>query len=386
MESKITAPTWAEINLDNIKFNLENIKKLLKKDTKICTVLKANAYGHGAVKIAQFLQNKDVDYFAVARLEEALELRQNNIKVPILCLGYVPEQSLELAVDNDIALTIYSTEMANKLNNICKFKNKKAIVHIKIDTGMTRIGFKVNKLTIKEISDIYNLEYIEIEGIYTHLAMADEEDKTFTYNQIDNFNLVVKGLETEGINISIKHLSNSAATMDLPNLDFNMVRCGIVLYGHYPSEEVKKENLPLKPAMTLKTTIAHIKDVEEGVGISYGHKYKSSSVEKIATIPIGYADGFTRIQKTPKAIIKGELFDIVGRICMDQCMIKIDKNIDIKTGDEVIIFGEEVRTVENIANELGTINYEVLCMISRRVDRVYMERNAILQVDSYLVK
>ena len=311
MKNRVTAPTWAEINLDNINFNLNNIRKLLKEDTKICTVLKANAYGHGSVEIAKFLENKNVDYFAVARLEEAIELRENNIKMPILCLGFVPEESLEYALENNITLTIYSLEMAKKLNDIS---------------------------------------------------------------------------EKRGINIPIKHVSNSAATIDLPDLNFNMVRCGIVLYGYYPSDEVIKDKLQLKPVMTLKTKVAHIKELKEDTGISYGLKYKTSKLERIITIPIGYADGFTRMQNNPKVSINNEIFDVVGRICMDQCMVRIDKDIDIKIGDEVIIFGESNINADNIAKDLGTINYEIVCMVSRRVDRIYKERNVILQADSYLVK
>lgn len=386
MKSKITAPTWAEINLDNIKFNLSNIKKILKEDTKICGVLKANAYGHGSVEVAKLLEKEKVDYFAVARLEEAIELRENDITLPILCLGYIPEESLEIAIINNIIITIYSLEMAQKINDIAKCIKEKAFVHIKIDTGMTRIGFQPNKEAIIDITQIYELGNINIEGIYTHFATADEINKEFTNTQAQRFKFMVEQLELLGINIPIKHVSNSAAIMDLPDLKFDMVRCGIILYGHYPSDSVLKERLALKPAMTLKTTVAHIKEVEPGVGISYGLKYKCNSKERIVTIPIGYADGFTRMQPNPKVWIKEQSFDVVGRICMDQCMVRIDKDINIEVGDPVIIFGEENRSAENIANNLGTINYEVLCMVSRRVDRVYMERNAILQVDSYLIK
>ena len=386
MRNGITAATWAEINLDNINFNLNNIKKLLKEDTKICTVLKANAYGHGSVEIAKFLENKNVDYFAVARLEEAIELRENNIKMPILCLGFVPEESLEYAIKNNITLTIYSLETAKKLNDISEKIGVNANIHIKIDTGMSRIGFEVNEESIDQIIKIANLKNLYIEGIYTHFAKSDEIDKDFTYKQVNRFKFIIDNIEKKGINIPIKHVSNSAAIMDLPNLNFNMVRCGIVLYGCYPSDEVIKDRLQLKPAMTLKTRVSHIKELKEGTGISYGLRYKTRKQEKIATIPIGYADGFTRMQNNPKVSINNEVFNVVGRICMDQCMVRIDKDIDIKVGDEVIIFGESNISADDIAKDLGTINYEILCMVSRRVDRIYKERNVILQADSYLVK
>ena len=386
MGTQVTAATWAEINLDNIEFNLNNIKKLLNEDTKICAVLKANAYGHGSVELAKFLENKDIDYFAVARLEEAIELRENNIKMPILCLGFVPEHSLELAIKNNITLTIYSLDMAKKLNDISNDMDCRANIHIKLDTGMGRIGFEPSEASIDEIVEISNLKNLYIEGIYTHFAKADEVDKDFTYKQVSRFKFIVEGLDNKGIQVPIKHVSNSAATMDLQDLNFNMVRCGIVLYGYYPSDEVVKERLPLKPVMTLKTRVAHIKDVEENTGISYGLKYKTQSKERIVTIPIGYADGFTRMQNNPKVSIKGELFDVIGRICMDQCMVRIDKDIDIKIGDEVIIFGESNIDADYLAKDLGTISYEIVCMVSRRVDPVYKERNVILQADSYLVK
>ena len=386
MRNGITAATWAEINLDNINFNLNNIKKLLKVDTKICTVLKANAYGHGSVEIAKFLENKNVDYFAVARLEEAIELRENNIKMPILCLGFVPEESLEYAIKNNITLTIYSLETAKKLNDISEKIGVNANIHIKIDTGMSRIGFEVNEESIDQIIKIANLKNLYIEGIYTHFAKSDEIDKDFTYKQVNRFKFIIDNIEKKGINIPIKHVSNSAAIMDLPNLNFNMVRCGIVLYGCYPSDEVIKDRLQLKPAMTLKTRVSHIKELKEGTGISYGLRYKTRKQEKIATIPIGYADGFTRMQNNPKVSINNEVFNVVGRICVDQCMVRIDKEIDIKIGDEVIIFGESNISADDIAKDLGTINYEILCMVSRRVDRIYKERNVILQADSYLVK
>ena len=386
MINRITAPTWAEINLDNIKFNLNNIRKLLKKDTKVCGIVKANAYGHGSVMVAKLLEKENVDYLGVARLEEAIELRQNDIKLPILCLGYIPEESLDIAIKNNITLTVFSLEMANKINDLASRIKQKVLVHIKIDTGMTRIGFQVNESTIEEISKINELEFIEIQGIYTHFATADEESKEFTNIQVDRFKFIIESLKNKGIIIPIKHISNSAAIIDFDDLDFDMVRCGIILYGHYPSEEVKKSNIDLRPAMTLKTKISHIKNVESNTGISYGLKYKTNHNEKIITIPIGYADGFTRMQNNPKVYIKGKAFNVVGRICMDQCMVKIDEDIDIKVGDEVIIFGEGNKNIELISNDLGTINYEVLCMISRRVDRVYMEKDAILQVDSYLIK
>ncbi len=383
---KITVPTWAEINLDNLRFNLNNIKNLLEEDIKICGVIKADAYGHGAVEVAKLLEKEKVDYLAVARTAEGIELRQNGITLPILNLGYTPDEAFEDSIKNKITMTVYSLETAQKINEIAKSLGEKACVHVKIDSGMTRIGFQPNEESVQEIIELNKLEYIDLEGMFTHFATADEVSKEYTYKQANNYKFMSDKLDEAGVKIAIKHVSNSAAIMDCPDLRLNMVRAGIILYGHYPSDDVFKDRLELRPAMKLKSKIGHIKQVEPGVGISYGLKYTTTGKETIATVPIGYADGFTRIQKNPKVIIKGEVFDVVGRICMDQIMVRIDKDIDIKVGDEVILFGEGEVTAERIAKDLGTINYEVLCMISRRVDCVYMENNELVQINSYLLK
>lgn len=383
---KITVPTWAEINLDNLIFNLNNIKNLLEEDIKICGVIKADAYGHGAVEVAKLLEKEKVDYLAVARTAEGIELRQNGITLPILNLGYTPDEAFEDSIKNKITMTVYSLETAQKINEIAKSLGEKACVHVKIDSGMTRIGFQPNEESVQEIIELNKLEYIDLEGMFTHFATADEVSKEYTYKQANNYKFMSDKLDEAGVKIAIKHVSNSAAIMDCPDLRLNMVRAGIILYGHYPSDDVFKDRLELRPAMKLKSKIGHIKQVEPGVGISYGLKYTTTGKETIATVPIGYADGFTRIQKNPKVLIKGEVFDVVGRICMDQIMVRIDKDIDIKVGDEVILFGEGEVTAERIAKDLGTINYEVLCMISRRVDRVYMENNELVQINSYLLK
>ena len=378
--------TWAEINLDNIKFNLNNIKNKLKEDIKVCCVVKANAYGHGAVEVSKFLEREKVDYLAVSRLEEGIELRQNNISTNILCLGYIPMSGMKAAIENNITITVYSLEMAIEINNIAIQLNKKSTIHIKIDTGMSRLGFQVCDESVKEIVSISNLENINIEGIFTHFAKADELERKYTYSQYDKFKYILNELNKFNVKIPIKHVSNSAAIMEYPELELNMVRCGIILYGHYPSDEVNKDNLEIKPAMKLKSRVSNIKYLQPNIGVSYGWKYITNKYEKIATIPVGYADGFSRMQKNAKVYIKGLSFNVIGRICMDQCMIKIDKDVDIKIGDEVILFGEGNATVESIANDLETINYEVLCMISRRIERIYMERNAVLHSTNYLVK
>lgn len=382
-----TRPTWAEINISNLRENFRNIKKLLKEDTKICGVVKANAYGHGSVQIAKILVEEGADYLAVATLEECLELRDNGIKLPLLCLGYIPEKDLEIVLDKDIDMTIYSYEIAQKLSEISLNYNKNANIHIKLDTGMSRLGFQTEESSVDSIEKIYNLPNINIIGIYTHFALADEKDKSFTHSQFEKFMYIVNSLEDRGIKVPIKHVCNSAGIIDFPQYHLDMVRSGIILYGHYPSDDVKKELLPLKPLMTLKTSISHIKTLEPNRGISYGLKYTTTNYSKIATIPIGYADGFTRmLSGNANVKIEEVLVPVIGRICMDQCMLNVD-DLEINVGDEVKIFGEDVDIrIERFANMLGTINYELLCMISRRVPRVYLEGNRVLQILDYLIK
>ncbi|WFD10633.1 alanine racemase [Tepidibacter hydrothermalis] len=379
--------TWAEINIGNLKQNYKNIKKLLKEDTKICGVIKANAYGHGSVQIAKTLEEEGVDYLAIATLEEGIELRNNDIKSPILCLGYIQENCFDLAVEKDIDITIYKNESAQSLNKISKQKNKKARVHIKLDTGMSRLGFQINDESVDTIESICGYSNLDVVGIYSHFAMADEKDKTFTNRQFDKYTYIINKLENRGIKIPIKHICNSAGIMDCPEYHLDMVRSGIILYGHYPSEDVMKDRIDLKPVMTLKTTVSNIKTINPNTGISYGQKYIADDFAKIATVPIGYADGFTRmLNQNANMKIKDKLVPVVGRICMDQCMIRVD-GLDVEIGDEVEIFGEDANTkIERLADSLNTINYEVLCMISRRIPRVYLEGNRVLHILDYLIK
>ncbi|MCC3866946.1 alanine racemase [Terrisporobacter mayombei] len=288
---------------------------------KICCVVKANAYGCGSVKVSKYLEHKNIDFFAVARIEEGLELRNNDINLPILCLGYIDIHMIKEAIEKDISITVYNLEYAKKIDEIGKKLNKKAKVHIKIDTGMSRLGFLAEEAK-KSIEEINNLKNIYIEGIFTHFAKADEKDKTTTLVQLNRYKRVIEELTTLNINIPIKHVANSAAIIDLNEDLFNMVRIGIILYGYYPSDEVNKD-IELKPYLKLKSVVTNIKILDENIGISYGHIYKTREKSKIGTISIGYADGFNRTQHNPKVSIKGEILEVVGRVCMDQCMVKV---------------------------------------------------------------
>ena len=364
--------TWAEINLNNIKHNFHSLKNTLKSDTKVCCVVKADAYGHGAVEVAKMLQQEKADYFSVARFEEAVELRNNNIHTPILCMGYISECDIEEAINRYIGITVYSYEMAKIINQKAGKLGKKASIHIKIDTGMSRLGFLTDDNSINDILKLKELINLNIDGIYTHFATADETDKKETYLQLERYKKVIDALEKANIDIQFKHVSNTAAIIDLKELGFNMVRLGIGLYGHYPSDEVSKE-VELKPAMKLKTIITNIKTVAPGTKVSYGYTYEFKEASTLATLAIGYADGFDRTQNNPKVMINGILCDVVGRICMDQCMVKIPAGLHVNIEDEVLIMGAEVGvTAEDLASRRGTINYEVLCSVSRRVTRDYI--------------
>ena len=364
--------TWAEINLNNIKHNFHALKNTLKSDTKVCCVVKADAYGHGAVEVAKMLQQEKADYFSVARFEEAVELRNNNIHTPILCMGYISECDIEEAINRYIGITVYSYEMAKIINQKAGKLGKKASIHIKIDTGMSRLGFLTDDNSINDILKLKELINLNIDGIYTHFATADETDKKETYLQLERYKKVIDALEKANIDIQFKHVSNTAAIIDLKELGFNMVRLGIGLYGHYPSDEVSKE-VELKPAMKLKTIITNIKTVAPGTKVSYGYTYEFKEASTLATLAIGYADGFDRTQDVPKVMINSILCDVVGRICMDQCMVKIPKGLNVNIEDEVLIMGDEVGvTAEDLASRRGTINYEVLCSVSRRVTRDYI--------------
>ncbi|MGO0883774.1 alanine racemase [Clostridioides difficile] len=369
----INSSTWAEVNLTNIKYNVDTVKKALTKDTMLCCVVKADAYGHGAVEVSRFLDKEEnVDFFSVARLEEGLVLAKAGIKKPILCMGYTNTNKIQLAIDSNIRITVYSLEMAIKIDELAKLSNKKAYVHIKIDTGMSRIGFLVNEQSISDIKKMFTLENLVIEGIYTHFAKSDEENKETTYKQIKKYNKVINSLKETNLNIPIKHVSNSAAILDLRECDFNMVRLGISLYGSYPSSEVSRD-IKLKTALELKTIVNNIKNIEKGTSVSYAGIYTADKEVKIATLSVGYADGFPRTQKNPKVFINGRLLNIVGRMCMDQTMVEVPNDLDIKMEDEAILIGDiDGIRIGDISSRMGTIDHEILCCITKRVNRVYI--------------
>jgi alanine racemase len=380
-------PYYAEINLDNFRHNFREVKRLAK-GKKTFGVIKADGYGHGAVELAKILEEEAADYFAVAVITEAMELRKNGFDNPIMVLGFTPPTYAREIVEYNITQAVFSYELAEAISCEAVKQGKVAKIHIKLDTGMGRVGYLMEVKAIEEIKRIYRLKNLYIEGIFSHFAAADEENKNFSYNQIEKYDKMIKNLALEGINFEIKHMANSAAIIDLPEAYFDAVRPGIMLYGYYPSQEVMKDRLTLKPVMTLKANIVHIKEVSEKTPVSYGRKFYTEKTSKIATLPFGYADGFTRLlfAKT-KVIVNESLAPVVGRICMDQCMIDITECGNIKVGDEVIVMGEAKGLCNNadyLANLLGTINYEIVCMVSKRVPRIYTENEKIIKVKNYV--
>ena len=381
--------TWAEVDLDAIAHNIKEIRKITNPNAKIMAVVKADAYGHGFLEVAKTLLENGADRLAVAVLQEGKQLRSRGVTVPILILGASGEEAVEDLINFDITPSVFTYEFAKALSYDEERKEKVTKIHIKIDTGMSRIGFLAgenNEEIVDEIIKISKLPYIEIEGIFSHFATSDEYDKSYTLLQYGRFMDVCNRLEEKGLNIPIKHICNSAGIMMYPEMHLDMVRPGVILYGMYPSDEVDKSRLDLIPAMTLKSTITHIKEVEPGRGVSYGKEYITDKKTKIATVPIGYADGYLRkLAKHGKMIVDGVKVPIIGRICMDQCMIDVTNVHNIDKGDEVIIFGREGVTVDDLAEWLETINYEVSCVIGKRIPRIYTKDGKAVKVLNYLM-
>ncbi len=369
----------ARVDLNAIRHNLKQVRSKLHKGTALMVIVKADAYGHGAVPIARALDEEWIDAYGVAIIEEAIELRSAGIKKPIMILGYTPKEQYGLVVANDVTQTVFQYEMAEALAKEALRQGKTAKIHIKIDTGMSRLGYADTMDSVKEIKQISLLDGIEIEGIFTHFAKADEADKSNTERQLQRFIAFTDILEKEGIHIPIRHASNSAGLIDHRNAEFNMVRCGIATYGIYPSEEVSHSEVKLIPAMELITHVSYVKEVEAGVSISYGGTYVTDRRTKVATIPVGYADGYSRnLSNTGKVIIHGRFAPIIGRICMDQFMVDVTDIGEVKQGDRVTLLGREGASyisVEELAAWSHSIHYELICTVGKRIPRVYTQLN-----------
>ena len=367
----------ADVNLDAIYKNIQETRRLLKADTKLMVIIKADGYGHGAIPIAKVL-DPIVDAFGIAIIEEGIELRENGITRPLLILGVTPTPLYSKLVEYDIMPAVFSFESARLLAEEAKKQNKTAKIHIAVDTGMSRIGFPVTKESIEVIQKIAKLDGIAIDGCFSHFATADETDKTFTLQQINRFQSFVDELEAGGVHIPVRHLSNSAGIMEVPNAHYDMVRSGISTYGLYPSEEVNKNRLPLCPAMEIKSYVTFVKTLDSGIGISYGQTFVTDRETRVATVPVGYADGYPRaLSNQGYVLIRGKKAAILGRICMDQFMVDVTDIPGVTEGDIVTLVGrdkDECITVEELAAMSHSFNYEFVCDIGKRVPRVYYYR------------
>jgi alanine racemase len=368
-------PTWAEISLDALAHNINEFRsKALPSGKLIMAVVKANAYGHGAVQIAEEAVRSGVDYLGVAFLDEAIQLRQAGIEAPILVLGYTDVLSIELARQYDVTLTVFSEEMLEALAS--SRETAPLNIHIKLDTGMGRIGVRGKQEAIAFIEKAMAIPSVHVQGLFTHYACADEKDKSFTIEQYRKFEAVVNYFAGVGVGFTHLHAGNSAAGIDTPDMVSTMLRLGISLYGMYPSDEVNKERVDLRPVMSYKTKIIMLKTLPKNATVSYGATYRTSAEEKVATLPVGYGDGYTRLL-TGQAyvLVRGHKVPVVGKICMDQCIINVSDIPDVAVGDEVVLFGvqgTESISTDELARTLGTINYEMTCMVSCRVPRVYI--------------
>ena len=376
---------WAEIDLDAVLENINCIKKVIKPGTKIMCVIKTDGYGHGAAAIAELLEQEDAVFgYAVATAEEALQLRKKGIQKPFLVLGYTFPENYEELILNDIRPTVFTEEMLSELSDAARRVHKDCLVHIKVDTGMSRIGIFPDESGLDFIKKASQTQHIQIEGIFTHFSKADETDKTCAFQQLHIFQSFLKAIDTCGIQIPIKHCANSAAIMEMPEANMDMVRAGIILYGLWPSNEVDKSRLPIKPVLSLKSRVVYVKTLPKGQEISYGGTYVTQRETRIATISVGYGDGYPRsLSNQGYVLIHGQRAMITGRVCMDQFMVDItDIKEPVKVGDLVTLIGQdqdEVITMEALGDLAGRFNYELACDLSKRIPRIMKKDGTLIR-------
>ncbi len=380
----------AAIDLDAIRSNIITVRNLNPKSEggykKVLAVIKADAYGHGAVEVAKAVDDL-ADYYGVACIDEAVELRQHDITKPILILGYTDSSYFEDLISFDVTTAIYSLEDAKLLSAKAEELGKPAKVHIKVDSGMSRIGFQCTDEELEKAIAITKLPGIVVDGIFTHYAKADYFVKDDAKTQYEKFSWFVRGMEEAGVTFNVRHIDNSAGAMEIHSEGFDMIRLGIVIYGLYPSEEIDK-SVKITPAMTFKSRIIHVKDLEAGRGVGYGWTYVTEGTRRIATISVGYADGYPRaLSNIGRVIINGEFAPITGRVCMDQIMVDVTDIKSAEVGDEVILFGSQgglTIPVEEVAEPANSFNYEAVCNIARRVPRVYIRQGKVVNEVNYI--
>ena len=379
MYKEALRPVWAEINLTDLEYNIDRILEKIG-DSELIGVIKADAYGHGAIKYAQILQKKGCKTFAIATLHEAIQLREAGFKEDIIMLGLVPDMYADTVVKYDIIPAVDDSENVKAFDEEAHRQGKVCKVIIVCDTGMGRIGYQADDIptAVTDIKKINELPNTKIVGIFSHMSTADAYDKTYYHGQEEKFNKLCAAIEEAGVRLPMKTLANSASIMELPTVHFDACRAGIILYGLYPSNEVDRKQLDLKPVMSVKANIVHLKEVGVGFSVGYGRKFISERPSKIATLALGYADGYPRpYSKFGKVIVNGVVCPIAGNICMDQCMVDVTDVPEVHVGDEVIVMGSDgVNEVsaDYIAEMTGTINYEITCAFGQRLPKVYVRK------------
>lgn len=378
----------AWVDLDAVEYNIEMLKKNTREGVSILAVVKMDGYGHGAAQIAELLEPKEYIWgCAVATPEEALILRRRGIKKPVLVLGCAFPEQWEALIEQGIHMTVYTKETAKEISVLAGELGKKAYVHIKVDTGMSRLGFLVCEESIEDITKISEMPGLIMEGLYTHFSKADETDKTFTNLQLQSFLHMKRALEERKVCFKYYHCSNSAGIIDMEEANMNLVRAGIAMYGLYPSEEVKKERVPLRPAMELISHVTHVKWVEAGTLVSYGGTFVTDRKTRIATIPVGYGDGYPRsLSGKGYVLIRGKKAPILGRICMDQFMVDVTEIPGVSFGDKVTLAGrdgDERLPVEILSELSGKFNYEFICSLGKRIPRTFLRHGRVTEQMDY---
>jgi alanine racemase len=378
MYKEAIRPAWVEVNLSNLDYNIKQIKEKAN-GRELIGVIKADAYGHGSVNCAEVLRKNGVKTFAIATLQEAITLREAGAKEEIICLGLTPDMYADVIVEHDLTPVVCDSSNAKAISDAAVAAGKIVSGLIAVDTGMGRIGYLADDtdFAVEDVRKIAALPGFKIKGMFSHMSTADAADKTYSHEQEAKYNAFYEALTKANIKIPFRTLANSASIMELPEIYFDAVRPGIILYGCYPSDEVERAQLSIKPVMSVKANIVHLKDVPANFSVGYGRKYISTKPARIATLALGYADGYPRpFSANAKVIVNGVVCPIAGNICMDQCMVDVSAVPNVKVGDEVIVMGSDgvnSVTADDIANATGTINYEICCAFGQRLPKVYVD-------------